>query len=260
MHDEDFVLLTDRNIMTDRNYASQTYWKGVFTRFFAKKRAVIGLVIVLVIAVLALLGPMLSPYSYREITSCIDETTGKEIVARGISPRLPWLHDLLGRGDYGDRFGAAREVFPGAAVLWMFVVALPWILLLPVRRIRWRSFPFLAVVAITGFWCLTSRALIYYLLPVVPLFAAGLALEGDRERLRRFAGPCAVLAVLVTAGAFAGGMLFTDNMRGAKTEFRVTENRYAYEFYHGPKDEAELRHYRELLEAWLREHPWKENK
>ena len=161
--------------------------------------------------------------------------------------------------DYGDRFGAAREFFHGAAVLWTFVVTLPWVLLLPVRRIRWRSFPFLSVIAMTGFWCLTSRALIYYLLPVVPLFAAGLALEGDRERLRRFAGPCSVLAVLVTAGAFAGGMLFSDNMRGAKTEFKVTENRYAYEFYHGTKDEAELRHYREGLEAWLREHPWKEN-
>lgn len=111
MHDEDFVLLTDRNIETDRNFASQTYWKGVFTRFFAKKRAVIGLCIVLVIALLALLGPLLSPYSYREITSCLDEATGKEIVARGISPRLPWLHDLLGKADYGDRFGDYTFLF-----------------------------------------------------------------------------------------------------------------------------------------------------
>ena len=159
---------------------------------------------------------------------------------------------------YGDRFGVAREFFPGAAVLWTFVVTLPWVLLLPVRRICWRSFPFLSVLAMTGFWCLTSRALVYYLLPIVPLFAAGLALEGDRERLRRFALPCAVLAVLVTAGVFAGGMLFTDKMRGAKTEFSVTENRYACEFYHGPKDESELRRYREAVAAWLREHPRRE--
>ena len=179
--------------------------------------------------------------------------------------------------DYGDRFGTAREFFHGASIVWAFVVTLPWALL-PLwdifRRFRksnnqtikqsnnfpWKSFEFLSLAAITGFWCLTSRALIYYLLPVVPLFATGLAIEGDRERLRRFAGPCALLAVLVTAGAFAGGLLFTDKMRGAKTEFSVTENRYAYEFYHGPKDEAELRFQREVLEAWLREHPWKENK
>ena len=140
--------------------------------------------------------------------------------------------------DYGDRFGTAREFFPGAAVLWTVVVTLPWILLLSVRRISWRTFPFLAVLAMTGFWCLTSRALVYYLLPAVPLFAAGLALEGDRGRLRRFALPCAVLSVLFTAGAFAGGMLFTDKMRGAETEFSEVVNHYAYEFYHGTKDEV----------------------
>ena len=179
--------------------------------------------------------------------------------------------------DYGDRFGTAREFFPGVSIVWAFVATLPWALL-PLwdifRRFRksnnqtikqsnnfpWKSFEFLSLAAITGFWCLTSRALIYYLLPAVPLFAAGLALEGDRERLRRFALPCAVLAVFVTAGAFAGGMLFSDNMRGAKTEFKITENRYACEFYHGTKNETELRRYREVLEAWLREHPWEENK
>ena len=179
--------------------------------------------------------------------------------------------------DYGDKYGAGREAFRGVSIVWAFVVTLPWALL-PLwnifrrfgksnnRTIKqsnnfpWKSFEFLSLAAITGFWCLTSRALVYYLLPVVPLFAAGLALEGDRERLRRFAGPCALLAVLVTAGAFAGGMLFSDNMRGAKTEFKITENRYSCEFYHGTKDEAELRRYREFLEAWLREHPWEENK
>ena len=172
--------------------------------------------------------------------------------------------------DYGDRFGTAREFFCGVSIVWAFVVTLPWALL-PLwdifrcfrksnnqtikqsNNFPWKSFEFLSLAAITGFWCLTSRALVYYLLPVVPLFAAGLALEGDRERLRRFALPCAVLAVLVTAGAFAGGMLFTDKMRGAKTEFSIRENRYAYEFYHGTKDEAELRRYREAIEAWRRE-------
>ena len=168
--------------------------------------------------------------------------------------------------DYGDRFGTAREFFPGVSIVWAFVATLPWALI-PVWKVWkvWRfggvlrsNFAVLSLIAITGFWCLTSRALVYYLLPVVPLFAAGLALEGDRERLRRFALPCAVLAVLVTAGAFAGGMLFTDKMRGAKTEFSVVENRYACEFYHGTKDEAELRRYREAVAAWLREHPRKE--
>ena len=160
--------------------------------------------------------------------------------------------------DYGDRFGVAREFFPGASIVWAFVATLPWALF-PLwsifRRFRKaNNFPWISFAAIVGFWCLTSRALIYYLLPAVPLFAAGLALEGDRERLRRFALPCAALAVLVTAGAFAFGLLFTDKMRGAKTEFNLAVNHYAYEFYHGTKDEAALQRYREAVEAWRREH------
>ena len=43
----DFGFLQNHNIETDTNYASQPYWRGVFKRFFAKKRSVIGLVIVL---------------------------------------------------------------------------------------------------------------------------------------------------------------------------------------------------------------------
>ena len=101
--------------------------------------------------------------------------------------------------------------------------------------------------------------LIYYLFPVIPLFAAGIALEGDRAVLRRMVPWCVGVSCVVLIGALAGGLLFTDNMRGAKTEFKITENRYSCEFYHGTKDEAELRRCREFLEAWLREHPWKES-
>ena len=100
----DFEFLKNRDIQTDTNFKSQTYWKGVFKRFFAKKRSVIGLVIVVVIMILAVFGPLLSGYGYREISSVIDEETGKEIVAKGISPRIPWLHSLLGKEEYSDRF------------------------------------------------------------------------------------------------------------------------------------------------------------
>ena len=104
MNDKDFVLLTDRNIQTDENYSSQTYWKGVATRFFNKKRAVIGLIIVLAIIILALFGPLMSGYGYRDINSVIDPATGKEVVARSIAPRIPWLHKLLGKEAYTDFF------------------------------------------------------------------------------------------------------------------------------------------------------------
>ena len=46
---EDFALLEQHDIATDKNFASQGYWKGVAIHFFRNKRAVTGLVIVLLI-------------------------------------------------------------------------------------------------------------------------------------------------------------------------------------------------------------------
>jgi len=93
--------------------------------------------------------------------------------------------------DYGDQYGAGREFFRGMAFLWFLISNLPPILLLAFpaftregRRALagvWRKrsladdLPLLGVAAITLFWCLTSRVLITYVLPTVPLFAAWLA-------------------------------------------------------------------------------------
>ncbi len=107
----DFELLKHHDIVTDENFASQTYWKGVFTRFFAKKRSVIGLIIVVVIIVLAILGPVLSGYEYREISSVINPETGKEVVAKGLAPRIPFLHKLLGKAPYDDFFADKTFLF-----------------------------------------------------------------------------------------------------------------------------------------------------
>ena len=98
--DKDFTLLEKRDIHTDTNFASQPYWRGVFKRFFAKKRSVIGLIIVLVLMVLAFFGPLLSPHGYRDITSVTDEN-GKEVVAGGRAPQIPWLDELFGK-ETGD--------------------------------------------------------------------------------------------------------------------------------------------------------------
>ena len=108
---QDFEFLGQRDIQTDKNYASQPYWRGVFRRFFAKKRSVIGLCIVLVILLLACFGPMLSGYGYREISSVIDPATGKEVVARGIAPRIPALHKLLGKAPFEDFFAEKTFLF-----------------------------------------------------------------------------------------------------------------------------------------------------
>ena len=154
--------------------------------------------------------------------------------------------------DYGDKYGAGREAFRGVSILWALVATLPWALLAPFKRLGWKRFDLLAVLAITGFWCLTSRVLIYYLFPVIPLFAAWLALAGDRSRLAKLVPWGAGLSCAVLVGTLVGGMLFSDKMEGRETKFNPVANHYAYEFYHGRKPEAELARWRKVRDEWLR--------
>ena len=107
---EDFVLLTQRDITTDANFASQSYWKGVFTHFFKNKRAVVGLVIITVIIVLAIFGPVMNRFGYKDIVQFRNEKN-KRVVAKGISPRIPWLHELLGKEEYDDAFSDYTFLF-----------------------------------------------------------------------------------------------------------------------------------------------------
>jgi 4-amino-4-deoxy-L-arabinose transferase-like glycosyltransferase len=93
--------------------------------------------------------------------------------------------------EYGDQYGAGRETFRGMAFIWFLLSNLPSILLVlfpacsregrsKLARL-WRksvladNLPLLGFLAITLFWCLTSRVLITYVLPTVPLFSLWLA-------------------------------------------------------------------------------------
>ena len=182
--------------------------------------------------------------------------------------------------DYGDRYGAGREAFRGVSILWAIVATLPWSLL-PlwglVRKVRGalaarrfslrrgefaafaernalRGFPFLALAAITLFWCLTSRVLLYYLFPVIALFAAWAASVFAPKTLRRLLPFAVAATVFVTAGGLLAGMAWSDKMRGAATELHPLTNHYAYEFYHGtppPERLARLKAQRErAIEAY----------
>jgi len=93
--------------------------------------------------------------------------------------------------EYGDQYGAGREFFRGMAFVWFLLSNLPAVLLILFPacskngRARlaqlWRKsvlandLPLLGFLAITLFWCLTSRVLITYVLPTVPLFSVWLA-------------------------------------------------------------------------------------
>ena len=105
---EDFQFLPERDITTDQNFASQGYWKGVAVSFFKNRRAVVGLVIVVLIMFFAAFGPIMNSYGYADIVSVTTEE-GKKIVAQGISPQIPGLISGGGNtelfGDYTFLFG-----------------------------------------------------------------------------------------------------------------------------------------------------------
>lgn len=110
---EDFALLEQHDIATDKNFASQGYWKGVAIHFFHNKRAVTGLVIVLLIVFFAVLGPMMSRYGYKDIVSITTKVNGRnrQITAGGLAPRISWLHKLLGGEAYEDQFADRTFIF-----------------------------------------------------------------------------------------------------------------------------------------------------
>ena len=146
--------------------------------------------------------------------------------------------------DYGDKYGAGRETFRGMALVWLFVVSLPWTLLplltlrhlhVPgLRRIS-QDFPALATIVITGFWCLTSRVPLTYLLPTVPLVALWLASGCNRRPLLWKLLPySAALAMLVLIGSLLYAQNFSKKMPGPDAGPRTHGLHYSHEFYHGP--------------------------
>ena len=91
---EDFAFLPRRDLFTDTNFASQSYWKGVLIHFFKNRRAVIGLVIITLIIIFAIIGPSMNEFGYRDIVQ-YRNANNKRVVAKGIEPQIPALHKLF---------------------------------------------------------------------------------------------------------------------------------------------------------------------
>ena len=91
---EDFRFLNHQDLDVDKNYASQSYWKGVVTHFIKSRRAMAGLVLISVIILLAIFGPMMNSFGYRDIVQFRNENN-KRVVARGIAPQIPALQQLF---------------------------------------------------------------------------------------------------------------------------------------------------------------------
>ena len=106
----DFELLNRQDLDMDANFASQSYWKGVAIHFFRNRRAVIGLVIITLIILLAIFGPMMNSYGYRDIVS-FRNANNRKVVAKGIAPRIPAIHQLLTGKAYEDDFADLTFLF-----------------------------------------------------------------------------------------------------------------------------------------------------
>ena len=83
--DQYFVLKTqNEDINIDSNYASQSFWKEVRHRFFNKKSAVVGLIFIILIVVLAVVGPGMNEFDYST----------QELSQKNFAPRVPGLEGL----------------------------------------------------------------------------------------------------------------------------------------------------------------------
>ena len=79
---EDFRLKDNADeIVIDTNFVAQNFWRDVLMRFVHKASAVIGLILIVLITVMAILGPEMNDYTY----------SGQEISQKNMAPRVKWL-------------------------------------------------------------------------------------------------------------------------------------------------------------------------
>lgn len=82
---DDFELVGDDNdINQDSNYSSQSFWQDVFSRLKKNKGSVFGLICITIILLMAIIGPMVSGYSYKE----------QNVKQKLLPPRIPVVENL----------------------------------------------------------------------------------------------------------------------------------------------------------------------
>ena len=82
--DADFVLKDNAGeIAIDTNFAAQSFWRDVLVRYLRKTSAVIGLVLILLISIMAAVGPGMNGYTY----------SGQELSQKNLAPRVKILED-----------------------------------------------------------------------------------------------------------------------------------------------------------------------
>lgn len=89
----DFEISTgDHHQEAEKAYVNQSYWQDVMRRFCANKGALVGLILIIVVLVFAIVGPMISGYSYRTVNAA-------EV---SLKPRIQGLEKIGLFGGYTD--------------------------------------------------------------------------------------------------------------------------------------------------------------
>lgn len=75
---------TDGTLVLDDNFVAQSFWKDVIIRYFKKVSAVIGLVLIIVIATFAVVGPDMNDFTYSE----------QSLTQKNFAPRVKGLEKI----------------------------------------------------------------------------------------------------------------------------------------------------------------------
>lgn len=82
---DDFELIGgEPEAVIDSGFSSDSYWKDVRRRFFSNKGAVVALAFIVLIVVFAIIGPMISGYSYSD----------QSLPQKNFAPRVPGLENI----------------------------------------------------------------------------------------------------------------------------------------------------------------------
>ena len=86
--EEDFVFVQQGEHLTDKAYKTTSYWRDVWSHFSKNRGALVGFVIILIITILAIIGPMISGHSYDAIV----------IEHQNLPPKIPGVFGGVERG------------------------------------------------------------------------------------------------------------------------------------------------------------------
>ena len=83
--DSDFVLKENvGDLEIDTNFKAQSFWKEVSYRFFRKGSAVFGMIMILLITLMAIIGPGMNDYTY----------SGQILAEKSLAPRVQGLENM----------------------------------------------------------------------------------------------------------------------------------------------------------------------